>query len=150
MNCLASGFKICHFHLLVFCVYKQKHISTNEAFVHFSKQLPDEFWSIILFYIEKICTLTIEIPTQYFVVIKDICFQTWSMYWNFRNIIFLSASKKCMNNLHISFLLFWFCCLKGYHVLLLVIVWNPIKSFGIRKVLYSGLEQNVSTGLNMF
>ena len=51
MNCLASGFKICHFHLLVFCVYKQKHISTNEAFVHFSKQLPDEFWSIILFYI---------------------------------------------------------------------------------------------------
>ena len=48
---LLGGFIICHLHLLFFCVYKQKHISTNEAFVQFSKQLPDKFWSIILFYI---------------------------------------------------------------------------------------------------
>ena len=51
---LLGGFIICHLHLLFFCVYKQKHISTNEAFVHFSKQLPDEFLSfgqLVFFYL---------------------------------------------------------------------------------------------------
>ena len=58
---LLGGFIICHLHLLFFCVYKQKRISTNEAFVHFSKQLPDEFLSfgqlVFLYLLEKMFNL---------------------------------------------------------------------------------------------